>query len=228
MMQPDLDFLSYVEEIVDNASSDYQIFLQENDGKDDINELEELLNAYNDDDLPIDFIADFSPRTDPDEWVSAAADWDIKDGKSVRLFLHAVNLEDKWGPVTFKKIIMQMMAHETIHWKQYDKFDPAVLMGYQSGYMKGVTKKSSGGSERDLMRLYLRDSHELMAYGHDLAFEMKDTNAPLDALRGPERYIDELPVYQRYREIFPSKSKQIKQLLKYTAEYFVIEEMNIQ
>jgi len=224
-MQPDLDFLSYVEEIIDNASSDYQIFLQENGDKDDINELEELLNAYNDDDLPIDFITDFSPRKDPDEWVSAAADWDIKDGKSVRVFLHAVNLEGKWGPKTFKKIIMQMMAHETIHWKQYDKFDPEVLMSYQSGYMKGVAKKSVGGSERDLMRLYLRDLHELMAYGHDLALEMKDTDSPLDALRSPERYIDELPAYQRYRAIFPIKSKQIKQLLKYTAEYFIQEEM---
>ena len=219
-LQPDEDFLSQVEEIIDEANKEYQEYLADNDDHDDIDELEEILNANNFDDLPIDFIADHSPRKDPDEWISAAADWDPEEGKSVRIFLHAKNLEGKWGPETFKKITMKMLAHETIHWNQYDKFDPNVLKTYRSGYMKGVEKKKSGGTEQDLMRMYLRDPHELMAYGHDLADEIRDTDAPEETIRNPEKFINELPVYQRFRNIFPKDSKQIKQLMKYTANYF--------
>ena len=86
--------------------------------------------------------------------------------------------------------------------------------------MKGVEKKKSGGTEQDLMRMYLRDPHELMAYGHDLADEIRDTDAPEETIRNPEKFINELPVYQRFRNIFPKDSKQIKQLMKYTANYF--------
>ena len=219
-IQPDEDFLGQVEIIIDDANDEYQEFLKDNGDKDDIDELEEILNANNFDDLPIEFITDHSPRKDPNEWISAAADWDPKEGKSVRVFLHAKNLENRWGPKTFKQIMMRMLAHETIHWKQYDKFDPDVLKTYKSGYMKGVEKKKQGGTDRDLMRSYLRDPHELMAYAHDLADEMRDTDNPEEALRNPEKYKDELPVYQRFRDSFPSNSKPIKQLMKYTAGYF--------
>ena len=220
-LEPDRDFLDQVEEIVDDALEEYAEFLANNNDQDDIDELEELLNASNYDELPIEFIADHNPRRDPDEWISAAADWDPQEGKSVRVFLHAKNLEGVYGPKTFKKILMRMLAHETIHWKQYDKFEPGVLDTYKSGYMKGVEKKNTGGTERDLMRMYLRDPHELMAYAHDLADEIKDnTDNPELALRNPEKYINELPVYQRFRQSFPKDSKQIKQLMKYTADYF--------
>ena len=219
-LKPDDDFLSQVEEIVDDSIAEYQDFLADNDDVDDIDELESILNSNNIDELPIEFITDHSPRKDPNEWISAAADWDPKEGKSIRVFLHAKNLEKVYGPQTFKKILMRMLAHETIHWGQYDKFDPKILDTYKSGYMKGVEKKNSGGNERDLMRMYLRDPHELMAYAHDLADEMRDTDNPDEALRNPEKYKNEMPVYQRFREIFPSNSKQIKQLLKYTADYF--------
>ena len=87
-LQPDEDFLSQVEEIIDEANKEYQEYLADNGDRDDIDELEEILNANNFDDLPIDFIADHSPRKDPDEWISAAADWDPKEGNSVRIFLH--------------------------------------------------------------------------------------------------------------------------------------------
>jgi len=219
-IKPDDNFLDAVEEIIDDSIEEYQQFLNDNNDKDDIDELEEILNSNNIDDLPIEFIADHHPRKDPDEWVSAAADWDPEEGKSVRVFLHAKNLEGVYGPKTFKKILMRMLAHETIHWNQYDKFDPKVLNTYKSGYMKGVEKKKSGGSDRDLMRSYLRDPHELMAYAYDLADEMRNLDNPEEALRNPEKYIKELPSYQRFRDIFPVNSKQIKQLLKYTADYF--------
>ena len=219
-IQPDHDFMSQVEVIIDDSIEEYQEFLNDNNDKDDIDELEEILNANNFDDLPIDFVTSHEPRKDPDEWISAAADWTPDEGKSVTVYLHAKNMERVWGPKTFKKVLMNMLAHETIHFKQYDKFDPDVLKTYKSGYMKGDEKKKQGGSERDLMRTYLRDPHELMAYGHDLAGEMRDTDNPEDALRNPEKYIKELPVYQRFRDIFPKDAKQIKQLLKYTASYF--------
>lgn len=220
-LEPDRDFLDKVEEIVDAALEEYAEFLEDNDDKDDIDELEEFLNSSNYDEIPIEFITDHSPRRDPNEWISAAADWDPKEGKSIRVFLHAKNLEGVYGPQTFKKILMRMLAHETIHWNQYDKIDPDVLSKHKSGYMKGVEKKDAGGTDRDLMRMYLRDPHELMAYAHDLADEMKsNTDNPEDALRNPEKYIKELPVYQRFRQSFPRDAKQIKQLMKYTADYF--------
>ena len=221
-ISPDNDFLGQVEEIIDDSLTEYQEFLKQNNDIDDIDELEEILNSNNYDDLPIDFITDHNPRKDPNEWVSAAADWDAKEGKSVRVFLHAKNLETAYGPITFKNLLMQMLAHETIHWGQYDKFDPKVLDCYRSGYMKGVEKKKNGGTDRDLMRMYLRDPHELMAYASDLAYEITvNTDNPQVTLRNPEKFAYALPSYKRYRESFPSDSKQIRQLLKYTANYFV-------
>jgi hypothetical protein len=69
--------------------------------------------------------------------------------------------------------------------------------------------------------MYLRDPHELMAYAHDLADEMKsNTDDPAAALRNPEKYREQLPVYDRFRNSFPKDSKQIKQLMKYTADYY--------
>jgi hypothetical protein len=56
--------------------------------------------------------------------------------------------------------------------------------------------------------------------GHDLSIEIKESSNPSIALRNPEMFIDELPVYARYRAIFPKGANQIKQLLKYTASYY--------
>lgn len=219
-VSPDHEFLNDLEEIVDESLEEYQSFLEENGDKDDIDELEEILNSNIADELPIEFITDHHPRKDPDEWISAAADWTEEGGKFITVYLHAKNLEGVYGPQTFKKILMRMLGHETIHWNQYDKMGADVLNNYQSGHQKGVKLKQKTGKDRDWMRSYLRDPHELMAYAHDLADEIRDTESPEDALRNPEKYIKELPVYQRFRDIFPSNSKQIKALLKYTADYF--------
>lgn len=220
-LEPDRDFMSQVETLVDDSLAEYQEFLDDNDDTDDIDELEEILNSNNVDELPIEFITDHSKRKDPDEWISAAADWDEKTGKFITVYLHATNLTGAYGPKTFKNILMRMIGHETIHWGQYDKMGAGVLNNYQSGHQKGVALKAKTGNERDWMRSYLRDPHELMAYGHDLAQEIVDnTDSPEEALRNPERFRNQLPVYNRFREIFPPNSKQIKQLMKYTADYF--------
>lgn len=219
-VEPDWEFLRQLEPIIDDSIDEYQDFLDSNNDKDDIDELEEILNGNVDEELPIDFITDHNPRKDPDEWISAAADWTEKEGKFVTVYLHAKNLEGVYGPKTFKNILMRMLQHETIHWNQYDKMDPNVLPNYQSGYMKGLDKVKKGGNERDLMRSYLRDPHELMAYGSDLAGEIKELPNPEQVLRNPEAHRKQLPVYDRFRNSFPANSKQIKQLLKYTADYF--------
>lgn len=217
---PDYDFITRVEILIDDSIEEYQEFLADNNDTDDINELEEILNSNNVDDLPIEFVADYSNRKDPDEWISAAADWTEEDGKFITIYLHAKNLEGVYGPKTFKNIVMRMLGHETIHWAQFDKMGPDVLKNYQSGHQKGVTLKSKTGKESDWLRSYLRDPHELMAYAHDLAYEIKNTDDPESVLRNPEKYKDDLPVYQRFRQVFPPNSKQLKQLLKYTSDYF--------
>lgn len=220
-LEPDRKFMSQVEDLVDESLEEYQDFLESNNDQDDIDELEEILNSNNDDELPIEFITNHSVRKDPDEWISAAADWSEDEGKFITVYLHAKNLEGVYGPKTFKNILMRMIGHETIHWGQFDKMGADVLNRYQSGHQKGVALSAKTGNQRDWQRSYLRDPHELMAYGHDLAQEIVDnTDDPEQALRNPEQFKQQLPVYQRFREIFPSNSKQIKQLLKYTADYF--------
>lgn len=219
-IEPDYNFIAQVEMMLDDSIAEYQEFLADNNDEDDINELEEILNSNNVDDLPIEFVADYSNRKDPDEWISAAADWTEEGGKFVTIYLHAKNLEGVYGPKTFKHIVMRMLGHETIHWNQFDKMGANVLKTHKSGHMKGVALKAKTGKESDWLRSYLRDPHELMAYAHDLADELKNTDDPEAALRNPERYKDELPVYQRFRQVFPPNSKQLRQLMKYTADYF--------
>ena len=48
----------------------------------------------------------------------------------------------------------------------------------------------------------------------------KDTQNPEQVLRNPEAYKDDLPSYARYRQVFEPNSKELKQLLKYTADYY--------
>ena len=218
-VEPDKKFMSQVEQIIDDSIEEYQEVLDSNGDVDDIDELEEILNQNNYDNLPIEFIATDQERKDPNEWISAEAGID-KDGKFMQVYLFTKNLEGKYGPKTFKQIVMRMLAHETIHWNQYDKMDQKVLPKYKSGYMKGLDQVKKGGTQADLMRSYLRDPHELMAYASDLAGEMKDLDNPEAVLRNPEAYRKELPSYDRMRNSFPANAKQIKQLLKYTADYF--------
>jgi hypothetical protein len=59
-----------------------------------------------------------------------------------------------------------------------------------------------------------------MAYASDLATEIKQLDDPENALRNPERYKEQLPSYARYRQVFEPNSRELRQLLKYTADYF--------
>jgi hypothetical protein len=219
---PDKNIMGIVAHIVDTANTEYQEFLDSHNDQDDIDELADMLNMeaeMYDDNASIEFHVNHEPRKDPNEYISAAASWEGEEDKHIDIILHAKNLEGTWGPKTFKEIMMKAIAHETIHFGQYDKMGKEKLGQTQSGHEKGTKIKNNGGTARDWERSYLRDPHELMAYGHDLAGEINDLDNPEQVLRSPEKYINDLPVYKKFRGIFHKESPQIKALLKYTANY---------
>ena len=218
-VEPDKKFMSQVEDIIDDSIEEYQEYLDDNNDVDDIDELEEILNNNNYDNLPIEFIATDQEREDPNEWISAEAGID-KDGKFMQVYLFSQNLKNKYGPKTFKQMVMRMLAHETIHWNQYSKIGLDKVNKIKSGHQKGTDLAKKTGNQQDWMREYLRDPHELMAYASDLASEIKDTDDPEQVLRNPEAYKNDLPSYARYRTVFEPNSKELKQLLKYTADYY--------
>ena len=218
-VEPDKKFMSQVEQILDDSIEEYQDYLDDSNDVDDIDELEEILNSNNQNNLPIEFFAVDQEREDPNEWISAEAGID-KDGKFMQVYLFTKNLAGKYGPKTFKQIVIRMLAHETIHWNQYTKIGLDRVNKMKSGHQKGTELANKTGDPKDWMREYLRDPHELMAYGSDLASEIKDTDNPEQVLRNPEAYKNDLPSYARYRTVFEPSSKEIKQLLKYTADYY--------
>lgn len=201
-----------------DACDSYGKYLDDND-IDDIDELADLLNIYTDDLFPIKFTVSDDVRN-PTEWFSAIADWNPTEGNTIQIILYRKNLEGVYDPETFKLTLVGALGHETIHFGQYDKIGAERMNKIQSGHQKGLLKVLNGGSGRDWKRSYLRDPHEIMAYGHDLAREIHGVDKPQNALRNPEAYRDELLVWDMFREIFPANAKQMKQLLKYTADYF--------
>lgn len=216
---PDVEFMDQVEQILDLSIEEYGEYLNDNNDVDDIFELEEILNNNNDNDLPIEFIASDQERQDPNEWISAMAGID-KKGPFMEVYLFSKNLEGRYGPKTFKQIVMRMLAHETIHWNQYKKVGLDKIDKIKSGHQKGTEIANRTGDPMDWMREYLKDPHELMAYASDLASEIKDLDNPEQVLRNPEAHKQDLPSYQRYRQVFEPNSKEMRQLLKYTADYY--------
>lgn len=218
-VSPDVEFMDQVEQILDLSIEEYGKYLDDNNDVDDIFELEEILNSNNDSDLPIEFIASAKERQDPNEWISAMAGID-KKGPFMEVYLFSKNLEGRYGPKTFKQIVMRMLAHETIHWNQYRKIGLNKVDKIKSGHQKGTEIAKRTGNQMDWMREYLKDPHELMAYASDLASEIKDLENPEQVLRNPEAHKQDLPSYARYRQVFEPNSREIRQLLKYTADYY--------
>ena len=216
-VSPDRNILETMDWILDEVNAQYAQFLKDNDDEDDIDYLCEIMEEYIEDEgLPIEVHVDPTEKKDPNAWISAMAGKD-EDGSFMQIILNEYNLKGKWGPETFKTIVMQAIQHETIHLGQYAKIPD--ISKVKSGHVKGTELKKKTGKERDWMRSYLRDPHELMAYANDLASEILEYDRPYDVLSNPEQYISELPTYQRFRAIFPKDSKQVKQLLKYAYQY---------
>ena len=219
ILSPDYELISKVEIIIDAVNAEYSKELEMNNDIDDIESLAEMLNDRCEKaGLPIEWDAEDEAREHPEEWMSAMAGFKGTSGH-LWVILWERNLQGKWGPITFKERVLQMLGHETIHLNQYAQIGFDKLMTLESGHQKGLKLQGPAGSTENYMRLYLADPHELMAYGHDLAYDLKIINNP-SALRSPEAFIEELPVYQQYRRFFDVDSKQIKQLLSYAARYY--------
>jgi len=215
---PDKEYLETLEQGVDEALEEYDEYLQSHDDVDNIDVLSDLLNSSVDEDLRMDFAVDHDEPT-VDWWMSAeATTGTTEDGDvvtDITVILKAKNMEGVYGPKTFKKILNRLVSHELVHKGQHGRIPPKNLDKMASGYQKAATATSA----REWARKYLRDPHELMAYGETLAQEISDTEDPQKTLRNPEAYMASLPTYARFRSIFPRASKQIKALLKYSSNY---------
>lgn len=219
-IDPDMNLLKIMDSIIDDVHAEYQQMLDANNDVDDIDELADLFNDEVEmEELPIVFHVNHEPRKNPNEWINAVASWEGDEDKNIDIILHAKNLEGSWGPKTFKQYLMRALAHETIHFGQYDKIGQEKLGRTKSGHQKGTDLVKKGGTARDWERSYLRDPHELMAYGHDLAAEINDLDNPQEVIRNIEQYKHELPVYDKFRNIFHKEAPQIRQLLKYAVQY---------
>lgn len=220
IITPDNVMVSKVSDIIDEVNDLYLAELKMNHDIDDIHALAEMLNKrMKKAKLPIEWLVYDEMRDDPNEWISAMASA-TKNSNTLDVILWETNLEGKWGPKTFKEIVLKMLEHETIHFNQYERIGYDRLNLIQSGHQKGTKLKAKTGKDRDWMRMYLRDPHELMAYGHDLSEEIKYTDDPEKALRNPEAFLDDLPVYQQFRKIFPPNAKPLQKLLSYAARYY--------
>ncbi len=213
---PDAEFLDELGFGVDDALDEYQEYLASNDDLDNIAQLEDLLNASVDEELRVDFTTNYNP-TKSDWWMSAeATTGETDDGERVtdfNIILYARNLIGVYGPKTFKKMLMRLMSHELVHKGQHSRIPDMNKMS--SGYQKAA----NATTHRDWERTYLRDPHELMAYGETLAQEIQDTEDPDAVIRNPDAFMPDLPTYARFRNIFPKDTPQIKALLKYTYRY---------
>jgi len=227
ILSPDYEMMDKVSAVVDEVNAWYKAELAINHDIDDIQALAEMLNIQTIKfQLPIEWFVYDDKRATTTEWLSAAACTGkmIKNGKTLHsnhleVILWENNLEGKWGPITFKELVMQMIGHETIHFNQFSRIGYDRLNDLKSGHQKGLQLFNKTGEEHDYMQCYLRDPHELMAYGHDLAAEIRRVSDPAKALRNPEAFKNELLVYEQYRDIFPPNSKPLQKLLSYAARY---------
>jgi hypothetical protein len=226
ILTPDHELIAKVATIVDDVNADYLKFLESNSDDDDIDYLAKMLEEATTAEIPlanISWAAYDDERPDPNEWVSAMTGL-TESATFISVYLWIRNLEQKWGPKTFKEVVLGMLAHETIHIAQYNRigFDTLRDKNLKSGHQLGTELKAKTGDPDIWMQCYLSDPHELMAYGHDLAADIKANDKPEEALRSPETNREDLPVYNLYRQFFDVDSKQIKRLLSYAARYYEI------
>ena len=222
IITPNHSAINELADVLDDVNTDYCSYLKCNDDEDDIDFLVELLNEKSANcELNMKWEAFDDTRKSPNEWMSAMAyTYKSNNTKYITVTLWTANLENSWGPETFKKYVLRLLGHETIHFGQYDRIGYPKIHGLLSGHQKGLQLTAETGDADDWLRAYLGDPHELMAYGHDLAHEIQDTEDPEKTLRNPGQFLEELPVYDRYLSVFEHNSKPLKKLLSYAARYF--------
>jgi hypothetical protein len=220
ILLPDKVFINKVKNVIDYTNLHYSIFLKENDDKDDLEELICYLNEFCEEEK-----LDIEWHIGPEDY-KEAIDWYIQGAILERDLQIDVVLDPDstigyWGPKTFKKSALKTLEHEAIHMQQRRRMGIKKFNELPSGYELGKRKYKKTKKRNDMIRIYFRDPHELMAHGHDIARElMFNTKNPDKALRNPEKYRVDLPTYDKYRAIFPSNAKPLQRLLKYTAFYF--------
>ena len=218
ILNPDYALIEKVLTAVDDVNKLYAQELEMNNDMDDIYSLADMLNDRCRK-LPIEWEADDAPREDFREWMTGMAGY--KNTKNhIWIILWERNLTGTWGPITFKDVVLKTLAHETIHLAQYDKIGFETVAKLSSGHQTGQKLLDMGGTDEDYMRAYLSDPHELMAYGHDMVFDIKAADDPEKALRSPEAHREDLVIYNQFRKFFDKDSKQIKRLLAYAARYY--------
>jgi hypothetical protein len=211
------DFLSVVEEMLNDAVKEYADFLESNNNKDDLEELADILQSYSDsDDLELNWHVGKTGMKAVDWYIQSAI---VHGDGSIDIILDPDSTIGYWGPKSFKDSVLKTLAHETIHLAQRDRMGVKKYKSLPSGYQLGLRKKEKTGKERDLVRTYFRDPQELMAHGHDLAVEIIKSSDPKEALRNPEKFREELPTYDKHRQIFPPNAKPLQRLLSYAAGY---------
>lgn len=216
-LQPDHDYLALIGEILDDANAEYAEFLKGNNDQDDVEELVSILQSYSDsEELDLDWHVGAAGRKAVDWYIQSAQ---VHGDGSMDIIIDPDSTIGHWGPKSFKDSVLKTLAHETIHLAQRDRMGADKYKNLPSGYMLGLKKAQKSGKQRDMIRTYFRDPHELMAHGHDLAKEIQASSNPEDALRNPEKYRNELPAYDKHREIFPPNAKPLQKLLSYAAGY---------
>jgi len=146
----------------------------------------------------------------------------VYNNGNIHFNLDPITIENNWGPKTFKKIIMKILAHEVIHLIQQDRMGKEKYKTIPSGFMKGlkVAAKNKSNDFNIVAKYYLSDPQEIMAHAHDLALEIADLKNPDMVIRNPQKYINQLPTYHKYRTYgFNFNDNVIKKLLKYTSDY---------
>ena len=216
-LQPDQNYLARVGTMLDDANADYTQFLKDNDDKDDLEELVDILQSHSDaEEIDLNFLVGKTGAKAVDWYIQSAI---VHGDGSIDVIIDPDTTIGYWGPKSFKDSLLKTLAHETIHLAQRDKMGAEKYSKLPSGYMQGVKKAKKTGKQRDMIRTYFRDPQELMAHGHDLAQEIIASSNPEDALRNPEKYRDELPAYDKHRQIFPPNAKPLQRLLSYAAGY---------
>lgn len=218
VLQPDEVQMELLSDALDLVNSDYEAHLSDNNDEDDPDHLAWIMDETFEE-------MGMSITVELGEPGANGVDWYIQSaivygGGEIDLILHYDTVTGGyWGPASFKKSVMKTLEHEHIHLSQRDRMGKKKYNSLPSGYQIGLRKQEKSGKESDLIRTYLRDPQELMAHGHDLAREVQSSSNPVEAIRNPEKYREELPTYDKHRATFPPNAKPLQRLISYATKY---------
>lgn len=220
VLDPCQEIIDQTEMILDKSIPEYLDAMkpegEERDWDDDPDLLAEILNRHSIE-TSVKWNVVSEGRTAVDWYVHSA----IVDGDGNLIFnLHPESIDGKWGPKSFREVIMKFAYHEGIHLAQRDRMGKEKYKSIPSGYMKGVRAASKTGDFNIIAQYYFKDPQEIMAHASDLAYEIVKLPNLKKAIRNPDKYIDKLPTYDKHvKHGFTIDSKVTKKLMRYTVDY---------